>query len=152
MEVRSQPLERVIIEQQLGVIYELCLEFDPRELDVSYGWACHLDIDKLWKDQRIPTTGLSSFVSRSTSEGIVQVGGSDLHINGVHAAFTFTLCHEADIHFESPVLSLVSRVTAAWSEHGLRYYEVHRGAQERDEGDGGQDREAGPTERKITRG
>jgi hypothetical protein len=124
MEVRTHPFEEGMLEEQLDVIYELCLEFDPRELDVSYGWACKLDVDALWKKQRIPTAELASFVRRSMAEGIFELGGSGLHMKGVHVAFSFTLCHEADIHFESPDSRLVSRVAGAWSEHDLPYYEV----------------------------
>ena len=124
MEVRTEPLTDPVLEDQLDLLYELCLEFDSGEIDVSYGWACNLDVDQLWKDQRIPTSSLPSFVNRSTSEGIVDLGGSDLHIKGVGVAFSFTVCHESDIHFESPDPSLVSRVTSAWSERGLRFYQV----------------------------
>jgi hypothetical protein len=124
VEVRTEPLTDPVLEGQLGVLYELCLEFDSGEIDVSYGWACNLDADQLWKDQRIPTSSLPSFVNRSTAEGIVFLGGSDLHIKGVRVAFSFTLCHESDIHFESPDPLLVSRVTNAWAESGLRFYQV----------------------------
>ena len=66
---------------------------------------------------------LAFFVNRSTASGIFALGRSDLHIEGVHVAFEITVCHESDIHFESPDVSLVSRVTTSWSASGLRSYE-----------------------------
>ena len=124
MQVRTEPLTDALFEREIGHVYELCLEFDPEQLDVAYGWACNLDMDDLWKNNRIRTNDLAAFVNRSTSEGIVELGGSDLHIKGVNSSFAFTLCHEADIHFESPKPSLVARVTGAWGQRGVRFYDV----------------------------
>jgi hypothetical protein len=124
MEVRTEPLEEGRLEGQLRLLYELCPQLDSLELDVSYGWACHLDIDRMWQDHRIPASELVTFIGQAISEGIVELGGSDLHINGVHAGFTFTLCHESDLHFRSDDPTLVARVTTAWREAGIRYFEV----------------------------
>src|SRR5262245_56450164 len=124
MEVRTEPLEEARLQTQPDLVYRLCPQFDPHELDISYGWACHLDIDSLWKDHRIPTSKLVPFVQRAISNGIVELGGSDLHIKGVHRAFSFTLCHKSDLHFASNDPALLAIVTAAWREAGVRYYDV----------------------------
>jgi hypothetical protein len=124
MEVRTEPLEKTRLEEQLQSIYELCLELDPQRVAVSYGWACNLDVDSLWQDQRIPTSELGSFVERAISTGIFELGESDLHINGAGRAFSFTLCHESDLHFECDDQTVVMRVIDAWNEAGIRHYEV----------------------------
>ena len=119
MEVRTESLEKSRLQERLQ-----CLQLDPHHVNVSYGWACNLDVDSLWQDQRIPTSELGSFVERAILNGIFELGESDLHINGTARAFSFTLCHESDLHFKSDDQAIVARVIDAWSEAGIRHYEV----------------------------
>lgn len=125
MEVRTQPLEPSALVAQLQAVCELCAALDPVGLDVSYGWACDLeDDDDLYVDHRIGTSALSDFVESSRARGVFTLGGSDLYIKGASVHFSFTLCHESDIHFESHDESLVNRVTQTWAASGLTFYPV----------------------------
>ena len=74
MEVRTEVLANALLEGEVQRLCALCLELDPAELDVSYGWACDLDVDLLWKAQRISTAALASFVNRNTASGIFSQG------------------------------------------------------------------------------
>ena len=123
-EVRTEPLRGDRLQAQLGALCELCTRFEPGELNVSYGWACNLEVDDLWKARSISASSLSSFIDESISNGVFELGESDLHIKGTSVEFEFTLCHESDLHFESPDESLVSLVTEAWGQAGLAFYEV----------------------------
>ena len=124
MEVRTEILSRAALEQHVGVVQQLCVEFAAATVDVTYGWACNLAIDDLYQDHRMSTSELLPFIARSVTDNIFRLGDSDMYIKDAGGVFEFTICHESDIHFESNDPSLVSRVTTLWSEHGLRSYEV----------------------------
>jgi hypothetical protein len=93
---------------------------------MSYGWACDLDQDDLYLDHRVQSSALNDFVDRSTASGVFTLGESDLYIKGASVEFSFTLCHESDIHFECLDPNLVNRVTGAWTGAGLSFYEVSK--------------------------
>lgn len=124
VEVRTQPLDGAALVSQPRLVAELCLALDPSGLNVSYGWACHLEIDALYTDHRIESHHLLDFLDESARRRAFTLGQSDLHIHGAGIDFCFTLCHESDIHFESADPALVSRVVAAWKAAGLSVHEV----------------------------
>jgi hypothetical protein len=124
VEFHTQQLDNAKLAAQLRLIAELCVEFDPSGLDVSYGWACKLGIDDLYKDHRVESDRLLDFVEESTDRGIFILGQSDLYIHGAGVGFSFRLCHESDIHFESTDLALASRVVSVWKAAGLSVHEI----------------------------
>ena len=124
MKIVTQQLDDATFATQLHLVAELCAAFDPSGLDVSYGWACRLGIDELYTDHRIESHRLLDFVDESTRQGVFTLGQSDLHIQGADIGFSFLLCHESDVHFESADLALVTRVVAAWKAAGLNVHEV----------------------------
>jgi hypothetical protein len=124
VQIVTQQLDDATLEAQLRLVSELCAAFDPSGLDVSYGWACELDIDELYRDHRIDSHRLLDFVDESTRRGVFTLGQSDLHIQGADIGFSFRLCHESDVHFESADLALVTRVVSAWKAAGVSVREL----------------------------
>ena len=124
MEVITQRLDGAALVQYLRLVADLCVALDPSGLDVSYGWACDLEIDELYRDHRIESHGLLDFVEDSTRRGAFTLGESDLHIRGAGIDFEFMLCHESDIHFESADPELVRRVASAWKATGLSVHDA----------------------------
>lgn len=124
MEIRTQPLDAGTLAAQFRALCDLCVALDPVGLDVSYGWACNLEQDDLYSDHRIQSAALSDFVDRSAASGVFTLGESDLYIKGASVEFSFTLCHESDIHFECLDANLVNRVTELWTAAGLSFYPV----------------------------
>ena len=123
VEIATQQLDNATLEAQLRLVAELCAAFDASGVNVSYGWACELDIDELYTDHLIESHRLLDFVGESIRRGVFTLGESDLLIHGAGINFSFRLCHEADVHFESPDLPIVNRVVSAWKT-GLNVHEV----------------------------
>jgi hypothetical protein len=124
VEIVTQQLDNATLEAQLRLVAELCPAFDPSGVNVSYGWACELDIDELYRDHLVESHRLLEFVDESIRRGVFTLGQSDLHIHGAGIDFSFRLCHESDVHFDSPDSALVSRVVSAWKTAGLSVREV----------------------------
>ncbi len=119
MTIRTESLAVERLAGLLPGVYRLCQAFSPTGLDVCYGWACNAEPVALWVDHRITSNALPEFVQRSMVSGIVELGGSDLHISGVDAEFRLTICHESDLHFESSDPELVARIAEAWAAEGV---------------------------------
>ena len=124
MEVATEQLDSAALVRQLRLVAELCYTLDPSYLNISYGWACNLEIDELSSDHQIESRGLLDFVDKSSRRRAFTLGQSDLFIRGTTVDFCFTLCHESDIHFESADPALVGRVVSVWKAAGLSIHEV----------------------------
>jgi hypothetical protein len=128
VEIVTQQLDKAPLEAQLHLVAELCAAFDPSGVNVSYGWACELNIDELYTDHLIESHRLLDFIDESIRQRVFTLGQSDLHVHGARIDFSFRLCHESDVHFESSDMALVNRVLSAWKTAGLSVneVEVHR--------------------------
>ena len=121
-EIRTEPLNISQLATSVTDITALLQSRDLDSVEVTYGWACKLPEDQLWRPKEIKTQQLQFFIERSVDTGVYQFGRCDLHIEDKQKTFEFRLCHESDVHFESIDQTLVAKVESLWLQKGLTLY------------------------------
>jgi hypothetical protein len=119
----TSPISPEQIRAEVDHICEILHQHCITELILSYGWACHIDHDELWRNRPVATTDLPDFVDRAISAGIYIPGNSDLFISDSAQRFQFLLCHESDIHFKTESPRLFDSVRSEWLARGYTGYE-----------------------------
>lgn len=107
------------------------LEFVPaylaarniREAEVMLGLCRQLPMDAMWSPSVVPLGDVLPWVNRHISSGSIELGLDDVIIGAAGPpAIQWVFCHEGDIHFASPDVSLVDEMVARWRAAGIGCY------------------------------
>ena len=124
MEIITETLTATQWEQEIGHLIEFLQVQGKRELVVSYGWGCDLDMDDLFQEIPMPLSGLREWMVQATVAGIFTFGESNLHIYSRDKEIEFILGHECDIELTTENRELAQEVASGWKMRGFTSYEV----------------------------
>lgn len=124
MELCTQVLTATQWEQEIDNLVHTLQVKGKRELIVSYGWGCDLDMDDLYQELLLPLSGLREWIIQAAVSGIFTLGEGTLHIRSQDKEIEVELCHEADIHLMTDNPELAQEVVAGWAARGLTSSEV----------------------------
>jgi hypothetical protein len=122
-EYRTKQIQR---DPMIAELNACCVALRQSNLDhasVCFGWASNLPIDEMWKEQNVALADIAVFIADAEISGIVKVGESDISI--AIPEFTFTLCHEGDVHVEGTSV-LVQEFFRRWQRLDYSPYQVVR--------------------------
>ena len=125
MEISSGYLNEEKLREELAYIIDF-LRSHSSGAKYMYGWACNIDMDKQWKTIPIQIDDVEDKVSELIDSDVFNYCDSDLYIYDNNENYNFLLCHECDVHFQSPDKELVLKVKNAWEKKGYSVHEVEK--------------------------
>ncbi|MEI7459889.1 MAG: hypothetical protein WCK15_10815 [Pirellula sp.] len=89
-------------------------------LTVSYGWGCKLHPDLWYKPMNVGLDLFPYFIEDSETQGIFQIGQSDLLIESPDSRLQVLLCHESDIHIDGTDNETMAKLVEAFPNIDFR--------------------------------
>jgi hypothetical protein len=120
-EYYTRPLDRSLLLAELAAVCDALSLTSVVDVSVSFGWSSNLPIDQMWKDKIVPVKDLLSFITRSETSGVIQVGKADIFIDAPE--FVFTLGHEGDAQVKGGS-NMVQEFARRWETLGYSPKEV----------------------------
>jgi len=120
MEISSGILNENKLREELSYIITFFKKHSSKA-NYMYGMACNVDMEEQWKDIPININDINKKVSELNDKGIFKYCDSDLYISDGNDKFTFLLCHECDVYFESKDFELIKLVRKDWEQKNIRY-------------------------------
>jgi len=117
-EIVTNPLSLDQLEKNIPEITNLKVALGT-PVNVEYGWGCNLPTDQLWQTTLIDFSDLQNFIESARKSGIFKLGASDPHVSDLDGRWSFTLCHESDLHFVSSDRQLIEQIAAMWNSSGF---------------------------------
>ena len=102
-----------------GVLQSLLGE---HKIIASYGWACNIHGDLLYKPMREDTRWIQYLIEDSIEQRIVVPGESDFRFEVPEGRLDLKFCHECDIHLDGADDELLQRFMAMEPFLQMRWY------------------------------
>jgi hypothetical protein len=110
----------------LALIVQFLGSKGVEEVRVEFGFVAQRDLrgERVPEEQTVPLHELDAVVQTGLQQGTIEwAGTSDFVFSPVGTDLKFTLCNDADLHFSSPNVALLTELSRALSASGLNVYE-----------------------------
>jgi hypothetical protein len=116
MTIGTAPLTTEATWREIDAIINFLAALGIEQVAITYGWGCKAD--GVNQPVIVPLTRLTELLHNNIAQGIYHLGEDNLYIGADQPTLTFTLCHDADIHFEAADKSLETRLREEWQTRG----------------------------------
>ncbi len=120
MTIGTAPLNPETTWQEINAIVAFLASLEIPSVEITYGWGCKAA--GIQQPVLVPLGELVTFLHIDITQDIYHLGEDTLYLGADQSALTFTLCHDADIHFDADDKRLESRMRNEWEGRGLRVW------------------------------
>ena len=109
----------------LRIVVQFLHSRNVDQVRVEFGFVLDRDLqgEPTAQDQIVQLRDLESFVTKSLAEGKIRWGRSDCFFYSLGADVAFMLCNDADLHFASADLPMLSELAHEISSAGIKVYD-----------------------------
>lgn len=120
MTIGAAPLTAEATWREIDAMIAFLNSVGVSSVEITYGWGCKAA--GIEQPVIVPLGELLTFLHIDIAKDIYHLGEDNLYIGASSPALTFTLCHDADIHFDAPDSTMESRLRGEWEGRGLRVW------------------------------
>jgi hypothetical protein len=120
MTIGTAPLTTEATWREIDAMIAFLNTLGVSSVEITYGWGCKAA--GIEQPVLVPLGELLTFLQIDIAKDIYHLGEDNLYIGVTNPALTFTLCHDADIHFDATASELETRLRAEWEARGVRVW------------------------------
>ena len=122
IEIVTETIKADQIKGEIPIITDLLAKHGCSLVHVTFGRACNLEHDNLYKQILINVKSLQSFIEGSVNQNIYRYGESDLWINSIDQSAIFQLSHDSRIYLITNDKTFLQNIRSTWISKGFFVY------------------------------
>lgn len=110
----------------LAVIVQFLASRGIENVQAEFGFVVQRDLcgEAVPEEQTVPLNELDGFIETGLQQGTIEwAGTSDFIFSPIGINLRFNLCNDADLHFASTDIALLTELSRALTDSGVKVYE-----------------------------